>query len=131
MSIGFLKDFSRQDFDGLVAGGALLTSFVLPHGEIDGLNLCPWFHLSGYLCPFCGMTRGFVAITHLDFSAAIDFNPGSPLIYAAFVFIALKSLLPKIKQDFELKLPKPLYYSWLTITILVFGFVAWDRLFLL
>ena len=130
MSVGFLKDFSRQDFDGLVAGGALLTSFVLPHGEIDGLNLCPWFHLSGHLCPFCGMTRGFVAMTNLDFAAAIDFNPGTPLIYAAFVFIALRSLLPKIKQDFELKLPRSLYYSWLTATILVFGFVAWNRLFI-
>ncbi len=130
MPVGFLKDISRQDFDGLVAGGALITSFILPHGEIDGLNLCPWFHLSGHLCPFCGMTRGFVAMGHLDFPAAIDFNPGTPLIYAAFIFIALKSLLPKIKNGFELRLPKPLYYSWLTASILVFGFVAWNRLFI-
>ena len=67
-----LSTISKEDIEGTIASGALLTSAILPHGEVDGLNLCPWFHLTGHQCPFCGMTRGFVAMTHFDFQAALD-----------------------------------------------------------
>ena len=70
-----------------VTGGALATSFILPHEGAGGLQLCPWYHLTGVECPFCGMTRGFVAISHGDLPTAVELNEGSPLIYGAFVVL--------------------------------------------
>jgi hypothetical protein len=118
---------SKESFEGVIATGALLTSAILPHGGVDSLNLCPWFHLTGHQCPFCGMTRGFVAMTHFDFQAAIDFNLGTPLIYLAFVFIALRSIIPRIIDVKEIEVPKPAYNLWLISSIVVFGVMAWER----
>ena len=75
------SDLTKEDIEGVIASGALITSAILPHGDIDGFNLCPHYYLTGQECPFCGMTRGFVAITHLDLKSALDFNLGTPLIY--------------------------------------------------
>jgi hypothetical protein len=112
-----------------VTGGALTVSALLPHGGVDGLRLCPWYHLSGHLCPFCGMTRGFVAITHFDISTALDFNPGAPLVYAAFVYMLWASLRALRHGETEMKpVNKGLYYSWMIPTILVFSFMFYQRI---
>ncbi len=46
---------------------------------------CPFHDLTGLNCPFCGLTRGFVALAHGDLRRAIEFNAMAP---AAFIFIA-------------------------------------------
>tara|TARA_B100001996_G_scaffold352998_1_gene314062 strand:- start:369 stop:830 length:462 start_codon:yes stop_codon:yes gene_type:complete len=127
-SIKSVRSLGKKDFEGIIASGALVVSAILPHGDIDGLNLCPWYYLTGYECPFCGMTRGFVAITHLDPQSAIEFNPGTPLIYAAFIVVALRSIIPKLKSNFEIKIPRSIYQLWLGSSIFVFAYVAWERL---
>lgn len=118
---------SKEDIEGVIASGALITSAILPHGEVDSLNLCPWYHLTGHQCPFCGMTRGFVALTHIDYQAAIDFNLGTPLVYIAFVYFSLRSIIPRIIEGKEIQVPKPAYNIWLGSTIAVFAVMAWDR----
>ena len=118
---------SKEDIEGVIASGALITSAILPHGDIDGLNLCPHYHLTGHECPFCGMTRGFVAITHLDLKSALDFNLGTPLIYLAFVYLALRSLVPLVSDIKEFTVPKQAYNIWLISTIAVFAVMAWER----
>ena len=123
----YYSDLKKEDIEGVIASGALITSAILPHGDIDGLNLCPHYHLTGHECPFCGMTRGFVAITHFDLKSALDFNLGTPLIYLAFVYLALRSLVPLISDIKEINVPKPIYNLWLISTISVFAFMAWDR----
>lgn len=40
------------------------------------------FHVD---CPFCGMTRSFVALAHGDVGAAIDFHPAGPLLFVAML----------------------------------------------
>ena len=121
------SNLTKEDIEGVIASGALITSAILPHGEVDSLNLCPWYHLTGHQCPFCGMTRGFVAMTHLDFQAALDFNLGTPLVYLAFVYFSLRSIIPIIVEEKELQVPKPAYNIWLGSTIAVFSVMAWDR----
>lgn len=113
----------------VVTGGALATSFVLPHGGVDGLKLCPFYHLTGTECPFCGMTRGFVAISHLDPVSAIEFNPGSPLIYAAFVIVLIRSLWSwKNNQLSKLpEFPSPITRIWTLACIAIFGYVLFIR----
>jgi len=127
--MGFLKDYSDTDLEGLLATGALVVSAILPHGRIDGLNLCPWNYISGHLCPFCGMTRSFVALTHFDFNAAIEFNLGSPLIYVAFIYVSLRTIIPFFNKKLDVRIPKGVYYIWLSVTIIIFGFVAFERFF--
>jgi hypothetical protein len=56
----------------------------LPGGASLG-GLC-WFRSVFHVdCPFCGMTRSFVAIAHGDFAAALRFHPAGPLLFAAMV----------------------------------------------
>lgn len=43
---------------------------------------CPLRTFTGIPCPFCGMTRGVLALVHGDVSAAFAFNPGAFLIVA-------------------------------------------------
>ena len=119
---------TKEDIEGIIASGALITSAILPHGQVDSLNLCPWYHLTGHQCPFCGMTRGFVAMTHIDFQAAIDFNLGTPLVYIAFVYFSLRTIIPIIGEGKEIQMPKPAYNIWLVSTIVVFGVMAWERI---
>ena len=122
-----VSSIKKEDIEGIIASGALITSAILPHGQVDSLNLCPWYHLTGHQCPFCGMTRGFVAMTHIDFQAAIDFNLGTPLVYIAFVYFSLRSIIPRIVKGKEIQVPKPAYNIWLISTIAVFAVMAWER----
>ena len=122
-----VSSIKKEDIEGIIASGALITSAILPHGQVDSLNLCPWYHLTGHQCPFCGMTRGFVAMTHIDYQAAIDFNLGTPLVYIAFVYFSLRSIIPRIIEGKEIQVPKPAYNIWLISTIAVFAVMAWDR----
>ncbi len=47
---------------------------------------CPLRTLTGVPCPFCGMTRGAVALVHGDVVASLALNPGVVLV--ALVVIA-------------------------------------------
>jgi len=72
-------------FAALLAAAAVLS---LRGGEValGGRPLgatCPW-HWLGLECPFCGMTRSFVAVVHGDLGAALGFHPAGPLLALAF-----------------------------------------------
>ena len=88
---------------------------------VDGMKLCPIFHLTGHECPFCGMSRVFVSYQLFDIARAIEFNPGSPLIYGAFVYMFWGSVQALYKEKTALKPVKKesFYYSWLIPTIFV------------
>jgi hypothetical protein len=61
---------------------------VLPSGASLG-GLC-WFRSVFDLdCPFCGMTRSFVALAHGDIAASVRFHPAGPLLFVAMaIFLA-------------------------------------------
>ena len=77
---------------GTISVGALATAFILPAGSMNSTIICPYRIATGHLCPFCGMTRGFIALAHLDPMTALQLNPSTPLIFAAFVWAAFRSL---------------------------------------
>ena len=112
-----------------VTGGALATSFILPHEGAGGLQLCPWYHLTGVECPFCGMTRGFVAISHGDLPTAVDLNEGSPLIYGAFVVIFGRSVIALRNGDIGQlpEVPEKVVKPWLFTSIAVFSWLFVTR----
>ena len=113
----------------VISGGALSISAILQPNRVTGLSLCPVFHLTGVLCPFCGMTRSFVSITHARFSEALDYNLGSPLIYAAFVWMLYASIRDLRAGQYKdvPSAPKWLHKSWLILTIPVFAWLFWSR----
>lgn len=50
---------------------------------------CPIRHLTGILCPGCGMTRAFLALAELDIPRAFALNPFSIPLFAQIVLGAL------------------------------------------
>lgn len=61
----------------LYAGiGIVLEAFT----AYDILPPCLWHRLFGGACPGCGLTTAFTHLVRLEFRAAIDAHPLSPLI---------------------------------------------------
>jgi hypothetical protein len=76
------------------------------------------------------MTRAFVAISHLDIHAAMDFNPGSPLIYLAFVAVFIRSIWSwkiGVNED-PPPFPAPVFSGWLFLCIIVFSWTIFSKL---
>gem|GEM_PF-359339 len=112
-----------------ISGGALSVSAILQPAKMAGTSLCPFFHLTGIQCPFCGMTRAFISITHADFADAIEYNLGSPLIYGAFIWMLYAAIRDLKSRQFSLmpSTPRLLYLGWLTLTIPVLAWMFWSR----
>ena len=66
----------------LVTGIALLLPHLVPCHLLP-LKKCTFLSLTGYPCPFCGLTRSFWAIAHGDWAFAIHNAPLACLIYVA------------------------------------------------
>ncbi len=50
---------------------------------------CPFKLIFQNPCPFCGMTRAFVSLVHLDFSSAFEYNGmvwSLPILYLLFLY---------------------------------------------
>jgi len=65
---------------------ALLLALMLydaPAGP--AFSVCGWKWLTGRPCPFCGLTRALCALAKGRWSAAIEFNMFSPLVFAVLV----------------------------------------------
>ena len=79
---------------GLFAFGAcLVVSFIVPHADIASgkITLSPPCTASELLggCPTCGLTRAFCALSQGDWSSAILYHRGSPIIYALWWLVTL------------------------------------------
>lgn len=69
----------------LGAAGCLLPvagRVLLPDGT-PLAGSCPVHEIAGVACPFCGMTRSFVALAHGELGAALRFHPAGPLLFSA------------------------------------------------
>lgn len=66
------------------AGGAVLR----PDGEPLGA-MCPSRIFFSLECPFCGLTRSFVALAHGRLGEAWAHHPAGPLLFAALVLLVV------------------------------------------
>jgi len=66
----------------LVTGIALLLPHLVPCHLLP-LKKCTFLSLTGYPCPFCGLTRSFWAIAQGDWAFAVHNAPLACLIYVA------------------------------------------------
>lgn len=71
-----------------VGGAALLVprgdALAWPGGADVGVS-CLSRAVLGLDCPFCGMSRSFVALAHGDVARAFAFHAAGPLLFAAMV----------------------------------------------
>lgn len=90
----------------IVAGGVFALAawyiptadgIISPGGESAGAAC--WFrHLTGLLCPFCGMTRSFVHLTHGHLAAAFHWHPAGPLMAAWTVGVGVWIVLAAARR---------------------------------
>ena len=69
-----------------IAGGVLLAVALLPLDRIP-YTICTFLRLTGYPCPSCGLTRGFVAMAHGQWLAVLHACPLAALLYAATALV--------------------------------------------
>lgn len=70
----------------LIAGGVLLTVALLPLDRIP-YTICTFLRLTGYPCPSCGLTRGFIAMAHGQWLAVLHTCPLAVLLYTATALV--------------------------------------------
>ena len=74
--------------------GMLGTSFAVGPDDIESGAVwlsptCPSKRFFNRECPTCGMTRAFSCLSHGQWSRALKYNRGSPVVYAlAWVGVA-------------------------------------------
>ncbi|MBS1121632.1 MAG: hypothetical protein H6Q90_3860 [Deltaproteobacteria bacterium] len=90
---------------GLVIGAVGPASWrdALAH---DGPG-CPFRRTTGIDCPFCGMTRGTLAIGGGEWRKALDFHPFAPLVL--FGMLALMVIIVAGRADLLLRGKRPYY----------------------
>lgn len=55
-------------------------------------SICPFRFLTGFDCPFCGLTRACFHLLHGDWAAALQWNPLAPLAILSFpLYISFSS----------------------------------------
>jgi len=78
----------------VTAASLWLTPNPSGHGTHTELGLppCPSVALFGLLCPGCGLTTSFAALTHGQIGLAFEAHPFGPILYALFTLTAIACL---------------------------------------
>ena len=72
--------------------GALCFCAVTDPANPPPIILCPFRLLTGYPCPFCGMTRGISSILRGRFREALEFHFFAPVVFVGiFAWLAIEA----------------------------------------
>jgi hypothetical protein len=90
----------------LVAAQLGAAAWLIPSGDQIALpggaslgGLC-WFRGVFHIdCPFCGMTRSFVALAHGDVAAALRFHPAGPLLFLAMAVFLVTVVATVVRRS--------------------------------
>jgi|SRR4051812_4510607 len=110
-------------FGGLAAGQLGLAAWLTPSGDSVTANgrplggLCLVHNLFGVDCPFCGMTRSFVALTHGHVGAAFRFHPAGPLLALAMLVFVFGVAVVAIRKAQPLVERKRFLFAYQTVAI--------------
>lgn len=82
---------------------------------------CPFYHLTGFYCPGCGITRCLFSLIKLDFKHAFNYNMlvfiMLPFFMLYYIYINIIYILDRKNKIVE-KVPSSFSYFLLVITIL-------------
>ena len=96
----------------LVMGILFLLIYKFLNEHFGIAIYCPFYILTGFYCPGCGITRMFLSILQLDFYQAFRYNP---LVFILFVGVILLKIL---RFNFSKKSKK--YVSYFLLVIVIF-----------
>ena len=86
----------------LVGGGALLAlglGYAL-WVRLTGLAIpCPFYAVTGRLCPGCGVTRLCLALLRWDWTAAWDANPVLLLMLPVLTVLGVRMAVRYVRED--------------------------------
>ena len=92
---------ARAAMNGLaaagLAGAALLDRFS-PQ-EYSFYPRCPFYALTGHLCPGCGATRAVAELLHGHVAAALHFNAAVTLLLPALLWYFAKMYWTAVRED--------------------------------
>ena len=111
-------------FAQIVAGAALLVSFIWTSASFPHVELCYFRRLTGLPCPGCGLTRAFCAISHGQFLSAFKLNPFAFAFYAAALTVLF---WPLLRRAFPRTMARANVSRILSIAVptLVFGMIVY------
>ena len=74
---------------GILFGIGLLYYAVV---SLTGIGIpCPFFLITGFQCPGCGISRMLMALIRLDFVSAFHYNPAVLLTSPILLFFLIRS----------------------------------------
>ena len=76
----------------LISGSVLAAARCMPVALLS-IRTCTVLNLTGYPCPFCGLTRGFVSMAEGNLAAAAVACPLAPVLYVVTVLVFAWSAL--------------------------------------
>jgi hypothetical protein len=106
---GRALDLGLAAFVAAVLGASLVLrsagdQVVWPGGGALGI-VCPFRRLFDLDCPFCGLTRSFVALAHGEVAAALRCHPAGPALFVALAvalvalaWVALRRTRPLVER---------------------------------
>lgn len=78
----------------------LVLSYVYPLLKpLTHNRFCLFYSVSGLDCPFCGLTRSFVAISHFQFKQGFVYNKAGIVIYISFIVLIITEIM--LKTDYR------------------------------
>lgn len=102
----------------------LVLLFCLPSDGISR-NFCPFFHMTGIECLFCGITRSMSSFLHLGIYKSINYHPLGTLILLLLTITAIKNETNFLYKKITLNKISVTIYS---IIIILFSSVGIIRL---
>lgn len=82
-----------------IAGYYFIGFILYIFAEIDILIPCLWKTIFNFRCPGCGLTRAFIHLLSLDFSAAWDSNPLIFIVFPGLTYYIIKDFVTFVKKN--------------------------------
>ncbi|OHD10815.1 MAG: hypothetical protein A2086_15110 [Spirochaetes bacterium GWD1_27_9] len=97
-------------------------------------SVCLFMNLTNLPCPACGMSRGFIELSHLHIIEAISYNPSIIILALLLIILIIIQLLPSKKPIYKFaiaNIEKINYFlSILFILLCIFGLIRiFDKFF--
>lgn len=85
---------------------------------------CLFHKITGLLCPGCGITRMILAILHLDFKSAFQYNSVIFVFSPVIIYFIIRLYISWLKSEsYKLSLLENIVVYIMLIVLLIFGII--------
>jgi hypothetical protein len=93
------------------------STITLADGRPLG-GMCLSHELFGVDCPFCGLTRSFVALAHGDLHASLAWHPAGPILFVAMIMLVAAVLVVGVRRTQPLVERKRFLFAFQSVALL-------------